>query len=500
MFLPTRITGFLSSSVLVLLIGRVVTVLIAVINLRVMTSFLDPSQYGLWSIFISFQTFATLFLINPVDQHVYMNTHKWSDEGKLKGYLRKYNIYIAIVSLVVSITAFFWFKYSLLDKDANSIKLLFMSIIIGFFVYLGTWNAALTFMLNMLGSRIHSVKWVMITALLGLLFSSAITYKYPYAFSWLIGQTLAFGFGALGAWIYYKKKSLSDEILLDDEVVKFSEFLSFKVVVVFCFPLAAATGFMWVQTTGYRFLIGEYWGMAELGMLAVGLGVSAQLTGIVENLATQLIYPYFVRRVTNSSELEVNSALSDLMNVLAPVYSLWAGFNVICAKTVLMLLTDDRYHSAVSFLIIGALIEYLRSTTNLWTNTARAQLRTKGLIIPYAFGAIVIVLGTFYVLNYKLSLMMFTFVLTFASMVTCLIMIFSMQKLAKLALDKIRISIALIIMIFSFYIATYRLSVPTETFSKFLLIIVVGIIFTFITMLFTWKNHALQRLLNAKLK
>lgn len=499
MFLSTRVTSFLSSSIFLLVFGRIVTALIAVINLRVMTSLLDPSQYGLWSIFLSFQTFATLFLINPVDQHVYINTHKWSDEGKLKGYLGKYNIYIAIVSLVVFISALFWFKNSSLDKDTNLIKLLIMSIVIGFFVYLGTWNAALTFMLNMLGSRKHSVKWVMITALLGLLFSSAITYKYPYAFSWLIGQTLAFGFGALGAWGDYKKQSLSEEILLDDEL-KFSDFLSFKVALAFCFPLAAATGFMWVQTTGYRFFIGELWGMAELGMLAVGLGVSAQLTGIVENLATQLIYPYFVRRVTNSSELEVNLALSDLMNVLAPVYALWAGFNAICAKTVLMLLTDDRYHFAVSFLIIGTFIEYLRSTTNLWTNTARALLRTKGLIIPYASGALVIVVGSFYVFNYKVSLIVFTFILIFASMVTCLIMIFSMQKLSKLALDKTRVSIALIIMSFSFYIAIFTLPTPIETFSKFLLIIVVGLIFTFITMLFTWKNPALQRLLNTKLK
>jgi O-antigen/teichoic acid export membrane protein len=132
-----------------------------------------------------------------------------------------------------------------------------------------------------------------------------------------------------------------------------------QTILKFCLPLAVATGFMWLQNTGYRFVVGGVWGVTELGILVVGLGISAQLWAIVESLAMQFLGPYLYRHITDSkSDVQYGQALSDYMNSLVPVYAVFAGFNAVCGTAVLNVLTDERYHVAAPFVIFGAMIEF----------------------------------------------------------------------------------------------------------------------------------------------
>ena len=51
-------------------------------------------------------------------------------------------------------------------------------------VYLGTWNATFVSLLNMLGFRISSVVWLLISSIVGLGFSSLFAYEYQTGTSW----------------------------------------------------------------------------------------------------------------------------------------------------------------------------------------------------------------------------------------------------------------------------------------------------------------------------
>lgn len=499
MSLANQKAGFLSNPVVLITFGRLITVFIAVISLRVMTTLLPPAEYGVWAIFLSFQTFATLFLINPVDQHVYINTHKWSDEGSLISHLGLYNRYISIVSIVVTFVTWIWINMGAKSLALDTTSQVGIALLLGFYVYAGTWNANLTFMLNMLGCRKQSVQWTIVTALLGTLTSAILTYAYPHAYSWLLGQTFALSVGAYGSWRSYSNKA----IFVNDtqnKTISFSDFLSIKTIINFCIPLAAATGFMWMQTSGYRLIISDIWGVTELGLLAVGIGIAAQLTGIVENLATQLVYPYFVRLITGANAKSVNLALTDLMNVLGPVYAIWAGFNALTANSFLTILTDEKYHFAAKYLLIGVGIEFFRSSTNLWTNTARALLKTNQLILPYATGALIIIVGSFSALKLDLSLMQYTSVLLLGSFFTFSIMIFTMQSMSRINIDKTRFCISAVIMMLSFYFGALRLTSQASILKCCIIVLLTGLIFSILTFFMVWKSPSLKRLMQAKLQ
>lgn len=484
---------------LLLVAGRLLSALIAIAGLRIMTTLLEPSDYGQWALLVAFQFFGALFFINPVDQHIFRHTHEWWDGGLLLKYLAKYNQYIGLVTLLITLAVIFWWSFT----QAKGSDILESGIIVGLGVgsilYFSTWNIALNYLLNMLGFRVQSVIWMIVSALVGLVCSTVFVLQYPHAIAWVFGQALGAATGAFGAWLTLRGHAGKNSI--SDQQVTFDKFLSGSTVLKFCLPLAVATGFMWLQNTGYRFFVGGVWGIAELGVLVVGLGISAQLTAIVESLAMQFLYPYFARRIADAkSDNQTETALSDLMNVLAPVYAIWAGFNAICAAALLEVLTDARYHVAIPFVIFGAMIEFMRCTTNLWSNTARAVRRTKGLIIPYGLGAAVVWVGAIGAAHYQTSLFGLSSALVAGGVATCGGMVVIMQRLLPISIDVPRIAFGLIVMSVCFTTAIMAPMQIVGLYQHLVLLILSGVVACFLMAATLWRNPALTRLLSAPLR
>lgn len=474
-----------------------IAALIAIANLRVMTTFLAPSDYGQWSLLVAYQTFGALFLINPVDQYAYRHAHIWWDRGVLIEILKKYNLYIALVSLFIGLVVVFWWSFNY-KTDVKGFGIL-SGLSVALILYLGSCSIGLSYLLNMLDFRVESVIWAIFSALIGLLSSTLLVLQYSTAVAWLYGQSLGFAVGALGALITLHKQF--SKLDIPRQKIIFSDFLNRHTVIYFCLPLAAATGFMWLQNTGYRLLVGDYWGVAALGIMVVGLSVSAQLTAVIEGLAMQFLYPYFARRVVNAkTNKQIGLALSDLMNVLAPIYAIWAGLTAICSIALLQMLTDDRYHAAVPFVIFGAMIEFMRCTTNLWSNTARAVLQTKNLIMPYMLGATIVCVGVFAAKYFETGLVGFSIVLVIGGLFTLGTMIFMMQRLLFISIDLPRILIGLLIMGICFFAAIVAPLKPTGIYQNVLLLILCGVVTSLLIGLMLWRNSALRRLLNVQLR
>jgi O-antigen/teichoic acid export membrane protein len=64
-------------------LGRIAAALIAIASVRIMTTLLEPKDYGIYALLMSFSGFCGLFLINPVGQHINRHTHTWWDDGTL---------------------------------------------------------------------------------------------------------------------------------------------------------------------------------------------------------------------------------------------------------------------------------------------------------------------------------------------------------------------------------------------------------------------------------
>lgn len=464
-----------------------------------MTTLFEPSDYGLWALLVAFQTFSGLLLIGPVGQHINRHTHAWWDDGTLSGLLAKFDRYIWLVSLFITVVVVFWWKCSQSDGNNELMLGLFAGASIGAVVYLGTWSGTLVSLLNMLGFRIQSVIWMVVSAFAGLVCSTLLVMQYTHAISWILGQALGGALGALGAWGALHSHSTKNSA--SSLKVAFSDFLNRKIILTFCVPLAIAAGFMWLQIVGYRFWVGGVWGVAELGVLVVGFGVSAQLSAIIETLTMQFFYPFFFRHITDAkSDDQSGAALSDLLNVLAPIYALWAGFNAVCAAALLELLTDMRYHTAVPFVIFGAAIEFGRCMTNLWSNAARVKRRTQGLILPYGLGATVVWLGSIGIAYFDAGLTGLSFVLVIASMATCVAMIILMKRLLPISIDVPRWTIGLSVMGVCFAMASMASMRPVGLYQNLILILLVGGVLSLLMVAMLWRNPALSRLISVSLK
>jgi O-antigen/teichoic acid export membrane protein len=315
-------------------------------------------------------------LVNPIGQHINRHTHIWWEEGTLLARLKSYATYVALISLVGAALA--------LVTGANLVTALVMLLmVVGI-----TWNTTLVPMLNMLGLRRTAVTLGVLTSVACLGISLAVVSAAPSATGWLAGQAAGFAIGAVAAMVFLGRAAGSTLYRLPTlPVITKSEVLHYSL------PLAIATGLMWVQLNGYRFLVEHYWSLAFLGFTAVGLGLSAQCWSLVETVAQQLLLPPFYRRIA-SADGDGNTeageqSLSDYLNVIGPVYLVIAGTVFLGARAMTGLLVDPRYASASYFLQLGALTECCRALAAAFGNAAQVTKRTDTLYAPYLAGAVI---------------------------------------------------------------------------------------------------------------
>lgn len=364
--------------------GRLVTALLVLVAIRVSTTLLPPDEYGVLSLLIAFQFFCGLFLINPVGQHVTRHTHEWWQEGSLLARLRRFRGYVLAVAVLGGVLAGLWS----LQLGRPGIGPWLAAFAVGGMVLAVTWNATLVTALNMLGHRGSFVVWSVVSTLVGLLAGGTLANWQPAAELWLLGQVVGLTLGALGARAVLRRHAGNTAKGVGDPPL-----VTRATITQYCLPLAAATGFMWVYSNGYRLVVGELWGLAELGLLVLGLGLAVQLFGLLESLAMQFVYPHFIRRLSDPEELDGRNALSDLINLLGPLYVVAAGLAVLGAKPLVQLLAAPQFAGAWPYLALGALVELCRSLGNLVGNAAQVTRETRSLIAPHALAAGIAVLG-----------------------------------------------------------------------------------------------------------
>lgn len=479
--------------------GRIATALIAIASLRIMTSLLEPKDYGIYALLVAFQGFCGLFLINPVGQHINRHTHAWWDDGTLLKRLAGYNIYILAVSAgIAMVVVLWWLSYPSTDKSIMASIL--AALAVSAMVYLGTWNGTFVYILNMIGFRGGSVAWMTASSIVGLAFSTILAYQYHTAMSWVLGQALGMSVGAIGAGAMLRRYQAARSPATKGPN-ELPTLLNRQTILTFCLPLAAATGFMWLQNTGYRFWVGGVWGMAELGILVIGLSISSQLWSIIESFAMQFLNPYFFRHITEAkTDSQTGAVLSDMVNIMWPLYAVFAGFNILFASTLLGILTDDRYHAAVAFVMLGALIEFARCTTNLWSYAAQIQRRTTKVILPYGLGALVVWLGAIMMAYFESGLEMLAIVLVVAGMATCAAMIVLMQRLLPITIDVRRWFSGGAVMSICFVVA---ITMPIQAhglYQSIGLLLLGGVLAGICIVAMLWRNPAVTRLLSVSLR
>lgn len=460
----------------------------ALIGVRAVTTFLTPDQYGELSILATVQMFCGLLLINPVGQHINLHTHVWWDDGSLIARLKSYRKFVLVVSLVGGSVMLGINSHNRLDQWLWTATVMFGM------VAAGTWNSTLIPMLNMLGFRTASVLCSTITVTSGLATSVFLVTWLPSAASWFAGQAIGMVVGVFCASYFLRRYAVRSQNSLD-KLPLMNRLTFFR----YCLPLAFATGFMWMQLSGYRFLIESYWGLAQLGFIVIGFQLAGQIWGLVESLAMQFLYPLFYRRVSDhENSEEVESAFSDLLNTLVPVYFIITGSLVISSPYLLKLLVASQFQDAITFVMFGAAIELCRVLGNLLSIAAHVRRKTKSLALPYVLGSITILILIYFAGSLKLDIRWAGVILLVGSIVMFVAMLISMYSQVKFTLDSVRFFSAAAIMLMMIFISIILPILDGINFAIWMLIfqaIIAGIIIFALL----WKNLAMLRLFNVRL-
>lgn len=468
--------------------GRVAMALIAVASIRVATSFLPPSQYGELALLTAVQMFCGLFLVNPVGQHINRHTHQWWDDGTLLSRLTAYRRYILGVSIVGAVASFGVITQQSLQQSILVAGAMLLMVIAG------TWNATSIPMLNMIGFRGVSVFLAITTAVFGLFASVILVNWSPSATAWFCGQASGMAVGALGAgWVLRHHAQRSGHSL------ESLPLLDRRTIVAYCLPLALATGFMWLQLSGYRFVIQAYWGLEALGFLVVGLSITGQIWALAESLMQQFLYPLFYRRITKTDADGNQSALSDLLNIVGPLYLVLAGVVLLGAPYILRLLAAPQYADADIFVRFGVAIECCRVLGNTLSNAAQVTKKTHSMALPYILGATVAITLMAVVGEQHLGVAWAAIVLVFAAMVMITAMLLSMYRQVPFTLD-IRLWLAGLLAMSMLSLLAFLATRPDGWIEAAGILTIIGFIGGGIMAALLWNNAALQRLLAVKLR
>ena len=469
--------------------GRLAGTLFALLAIRAVTTFLTPEQYGEFALLLTVQSFFGLFLVNPVGQHINLHTHAWWDDGSLLARLKSYSRYILLVSLISGLVMLSIVKHNSVQQGMWTAIAMFATVVAG------TWNATLIPMLNMLGFRGASVLWGGITAVLSLVSAILLVLWLPSATAWFAGQTIGLGIGAIGAKFVLRKNTARSVFFQ-----KSLPLIDKKTILNYCFPLALATGLMWLQLSGYRFLVEKYWGLEQLGFLAIGLQLASNIFALAESLAMQFLYPLFYRRVTKHENLtEVELALSDLLNTLLPLYLVLAGLVMLSAPYLLKILVAPQFQNAVSFIMLGAGIETCRILGNVFSSAAHIKRKTNSLVLPYSAGAL-LTLSLIFIAGIRHAEINWVGVaLLVGAMAMFLVMAIGMYKQVKFSLDIIRCSVGATVMLSMILLGVWlpKLSGIGES---IVMLILIGLLAGIVVFALLWKNPATLRLLNVQLR
>lgn len=470
-------------------VGRAIAAIVALCSLRAITIFLHPEQYGELTLLLAVQTFCGLLFVNPIGQYINLHTHAWWDDGSLFLRLKKYSSYVVLVALIGAL--FYWLIVNTSANDGGALIVLFSVFLV---VIAATWNATLIPMLNMLGFRAESVFLGVSTAVLSLLVSIFFVSWHPSAVAWLWGQVIGLGVGAIAGKYLLQKKTNR----LECDELNFS-LINVSTVMSYCLPLAIATSLMWLQLSGYRFVVEHYWGLKKLAFFAIGFQLANQIWSLAESLVVQFLYPYFYRRISDADSNEAKVAFSDLLNTLLPVYLLLMGLSAIGAPYILRLLVASPFWDGASFLVIGAGVELCRTIANLLGNAAQITRRTISLAAPYAVGALFCFVGFFVAGEMQFDIYWAGVIMLFSSVSMLLTMFISMYFQVRYELDVFRFFTSLLISVLMFLTSLY-IPVLDGLAESVMILTLIATLGGGMLFLVLWRNPATLRLLTAKLR
>lgn len=367
----------------IILFGRAAQFLLALAMMRVATTLLSPEEIGRVSLILTTIAFFALFLVSPVGTFINRRLHAWQASGVARHYLICYVSYLLLVALIAAIGLSLFYVMGLADFGISIGWLIFL--VCGSLLF-NTINQTAIPSLNLLGD---SGRFMLLSvATIAASFACATLFVqmfWPSAQYWLLG--LLFGqtlMGVIGAWILFARLQKTEIPSIPPAIFRRHRQTLFG----FAWPVAIAAGLGWVQGQGYRYLMEEQLGLAQLGLFVAGYGISAGMIAGFESVITTYFQPRLFRDVSMSHPVRQAQAWRRYAAAVIPSLLLTVAFIVMLAPELTRILLGKDFQPAADYVVWGVLAEAARVLVGIYSLIAHVHMRTRWLIAPNLVGAI----------------------------------------------------------------------------------------------------------------
>jgi O-antigen/teichoic acid export membrane protein len=321
-----------------------------------MTNRLAQTEVAHFYFITAAATWFLLLLVNPVGIWSSRHVLEWRERYAWRPILNKHILfYLGIAAIAVAVTVPVNLGFGL-DSSLSPAVLIFG--ITGTILFQSFYQQ-LSSLQNILGSRLQYSLLIALGQILIFLSACGIFFiEDRDIFHWFL---FVFIGNALAALLFVRV--LSREFTGGMKHAPARELLPSREFMTFCLPIVAVTGAAWVQTQGYRIVIASTGDLQRLALMGVGLGLGANIGGVLESLIQQYMLPDFYKSIQQGSDIS-RELWRRMFTTVMVVLLIGCGGLFCFAPLILRLLTSQSYVDGQRFLRWAAGIEYFRILAN----------------------------------------------------------------------------------------------------------------------------------------
>jgi O-antigen/teichoic acid export membrane protein len=358
-----------------LIIGRFLYAAVGVMSIRLATTILEPSQYGLMALALTIVGMLSMIIAGSSGAYLNLKTRKKFRLGQYKSVYDSTIQFLALAAVILLIPIIF-FLYMLKISSSIIEGIVLALIILTIFVSSNATNNFIS-ALTVMGYQ----KYFLIISILNqcaiLIFAFAAT-KYFGATSlmWLLGVSAANISMALTTYvIFFKKYGRKRHI-------KVWERERLKKAYQFAAPLAVSIALTWVYFNGYKFLLQNEVNPDKFGYIMAGVGISVSIISASETFFSVLYSPEFYRNLSSSNVSIRQFAWAEYSEkYLMSLFYILAGLTILSTEIGKIFFSSD-FQSASQYIIFGTVLEFARIIYQCAALNSNVNEKTSRLLFP----------------------------------------------------------------------------------------------------------------------
>lgn len=370
--------------------GRIALIASSVVAVRVYTELLSPGEIGRINLVLSMYQWFSLLLVSPVGLFILRHSNAWAQTGTLHRNMRRITTYF--VAIAVAVSALVALVQATVGWGIGVSTAWLTWLIAGhlFFVVLAGTNGAC---LNNLGRSWWFVALGNLGAWVGLAGAAVLTQVQHRAEFWLTGIVL----GQVLAWILslVAMRGLPHRPTASDDDQPPASTFTLTQVWAFAAPIVPITLAYWCQTDGFRFVLQQRAGTAEVGLFAVAFALGGTPLLAAERLLVDLLSPAFYRETASRNLDRMKEAWEEYASRLLPCMvvsvALVGGSGMLLGRVLL----SQSFAQVSVYAVYGALFRACFVGVGallLWTHAVE---RTGTPLLAYVAGGAVAMLGVY---------------------------------------------------------------------------------------------------------